>query len=141
MKTVLFVCQENANRSQMAEAFATVHGKDVLQAWSAGSKPAGKVNPRAVKAMAEKGYDLRLHSSKALDEVPRGPYDFVITMGCGDACPFVAAHVRGDWEIPDPAGMAPEAFNEVRDEIERKVIALVNEIRRAEPYRMHRHPG
>jgi len=128
MKTVLFVCTENANRSQMAEAFARIHGKGVLQAWSAGSKPAGRVNPRAVTAMAEKGYDLCTHRSKSLDDVPRGPYDFVITMGCGDACPHIPARDRRDWEIPDPAAMDPEAFNEVRDEIERKVMALVEEI-------------
>jgi len=127
-KTVLFVCTENANRSQMAEAFARIHGKGVLQAWSAGSKPAGRVNPRAVTAMSEKGYDLNPHRSKSLSEVPRGPYDFLITMGCGDACPHVSARDRRDWEIPDPAGLEPAAFDDVRDEIERKVMALVGEI-------------
>src|SRR5919108_6027289 len=98
---VLFVCVENSNRSQMAEAFARIHGKDKVEAFSAGSRPSGKVNPRAIAAMQEKGYDLTQHKSKSLQEIPQGPYEHVITMGCGDACPWIAARHRDDWALPD----------------------------------------
>jgi arsenate reductase (thioredoxin) len=127
---VLFACVENANRSQMAEAFARLHGADVLDAFSAGSRASGHVNPKAVAAMREKGYDLTTHRSKTFDEVP-GPFDYVITMGCGEDCPFVAARHRDDWALPDPKHLAPEAFNVVRDEIERRVQALIAEVRQA----------
>src|SRR5215203_755109 len=100
VKTVLFVCVENSNRSQMAEAFARLHGGAAVEAISAGSRPSGQVNPRAVEFMAERGYDLTRHSSKSLDDVPPGGFDAAITMGCGDACPMVAATTREDWGIP-----------------------------------------
>jgi len=89
IKRVLFVCVENANRSQMAEAFARILGGDSIEAYSAGSKPSGKVNPKAIEAMRELGYDLSVHGSKSLDELPDVSFDFVATMGCGDACPMV----------------------------------------------------
>ena len=125
MKRVLFVCVENSNRSQMAQAFARIHGGDAVDALSAGSRPSGKVNPKAVDAMRELGYDLTAHHSKSLDDLPAGPYDAAVTMGCGDACPMVPARVREDWQIPDPREMAPEQFREVRDLIERKVKELL----------------
>ncbi|RMH21979.1 MAG: arsenate reductase ArsC [Acidobacteria bacterium] len=124
-KRVLFVCTENANRSQLAEAFARIHGKGMLEAWSAGSRPSGTINPRAVAAMAELGYDLTAHRSKDLDAVPAGPYDFLITMGCGDACPFVPARQREDWDLPDPRDLPPPAYRQIRDEIERRVKDLI----------------
>lgn len=127
-KRVLFACVENSNRSQMAEAFARMHGADVLEAFSAGSRASGQVNPKAVTAMREKGYDLTAHRSKTLDELS-GPFDYVITMGCGEECPFVAARRREDWELPDPKALPPEAFNRIRDEIERRVLDLVEEVR------------
>jgi len=120
-KRLLFVCIENANRSQMAEAFARVHGGDRVEAFSAGSKPAGAVNPQAIAAMKEIGYDLSTHASGSLHDLPDVAFDFVATMGCGDACPFVKAKQRADWQIPDPKSLPPEQFNAVRDEIERKV--------------------
>lgn len=120
-KRLLFVCIENANRSQMAEAFARMHGGAAVEAYSAGSRPSGVVNPKAVEAMRELDYDLSAHVSLSLDDIPDVEYDFVATMGCGDACPFVRAKQRGDWDIPDPKHMAPEEFREVRDLIERKV--------------------
>ncbi len=86
MKRVLFVCVENANRSQMAEAFARLHGGPGVEALSAGSKPSGLINPKAIRFMAERGYDLGRHASKSLDEIG-GEFDAVITMGCGDSCP------------------------------------------------------
>ena len=128
MKSVLYVCTENSNRSQMAEAFTKVHGADVLKASSAGSSPSGVVSPRAIRAMAEVAYDLTEHRSKGVDEVPEGPFDFVITMGCGDDCPYIAAERRDDWALPDPKAMPPEEFNELRDEIERRVKQLIAQI-------------
>ncbi|HKR61260.1 MAG TPA: hypothetical protein VJS64_16175 [Pyrinomonadaceae bacterium] len=90
-KRLLFVCVENSNRSQMAEAFARIHGNDFVEAFSAGSRPSGIVNAKAVASMREVGYDLATHSSKGLTEIPDIEYDFVATMGCGDECPFVRA--------------------------------------------------
>ena len=128
MKSVLFVCTENSNRSQMAEAFARIHGRDVLQPYSAGSRPSGEVNPRAVRAMDDVGYDLSSHLSKSVSAVPAGPYDFVITMGCGDDCPHIPAAERDDWDVADPRDMTPREFNEVRDGIEARVKGLVEKV-------------
>lgn len=118
---LLFVCVENSNRSQMAEAFARIHGKERVEAYSAGSRPSGKINRKAVEAMREIGYDLSKHQSKALSEIPDIEYDFVATMGCGDECPFVRAKQREDWNIPDPKEMPPDEFRRVRDLIEMRV--------------------
>ena len=125
---VLFVCVENSNRSQMAEAFARMHGAGRVEAFSAGSRPSGVINPRAITAMAERGYDLTSHRSQGLDEIPDGSYAAVVTMGCGDACPWVPAERREDWALPDPRDMDRDAFNRVRDEIERRVLALIDAI-------------
>ncbi len=125
MKRFLFVCVENSNRSQMAEAFARIHGGKGVEAFSAGSRPSGVVNPRAVASMAEIGYDLSRHGSKSLDDIPQIEYDFVATMGCGDACPFVRAGKRDDWQIPDPKNLAPDEFRKVRDLIEENVKAAL----------------
>lgn len=124
-KRVLFVCVENSNRSQMAEAFARMHGGDTVEAHSAGSRPSGKVNPRAVRFMAEKGYDLSAHTSKAIDQFNGREIDAAVTMGCGDACPLVRATVREDWNIPDPKELPDDEFRKVRDLIEEKVKALL----------------
>lgn len=118
---LLFVCVENSNRSQMAEAFARFQGGDRVEAYSAGSRPSGVVNLKAIEAMRELGYDLGAHRSKSLDDIPQVEYDFVATMGCGDACPLVRAKHRADWQIPDPKNLAPAEFNKVRDIIEQKV--------------------
>jgi protein-tyrosine-phosphatase len=128
MKKLLFVCVENSNRSQMAQAFARIHGGDDVEAHSAGSRPSGRINPKAIDAMRELGYDLTTHNSKSLSDIPDGPYDAAITMGCGDACPNVAASIHEDWQIPDPREMPPEQFREVRDLIERKVKDLLAKI-------------
>jgi protein-tyrosine-phosphatase len=127
-KRVLFVCVENSNRSQMAEAFARIHGGDQVEAYSAGSRPSGRVNPKAVEAMGELGYDLSQHSSKSLDDLPDVQFDFVATMGCGDECPFVRAKRHEDWNIPDPKDMPPEQFREVRDLIESRVKELLAQL-------------
>jgi arsenate reductase (thioredoxin) len=125
MKRVLFVCVENSNRSQMAEAFARIHGAGQVEAFSAGSRPSGIVNPKAIAAMKQIGYDLARHGSKSLKDIPPGDYDVAVTMGCGDECPLVRAAKREDWQIPDPKSMPPEEFNQVRDLIERKVKELL----------------
>jgi protein-tyrosine-phosphatase len=128
---VLFMCVENANRSQMAEAFARKIGGGRVEASSAGSKPSGKVSPLALEAMKERGIDLSQQRSKSLDEVSDVAFDAVVTMGCGDACPAISARVREDWSIPDPRHMQPEQFRGVRDLIEASVKALL--ARLAEP--------
>ena len=129
MVKILFVCIENSCRSQMAEAFAKIHGKGILLAYSAGSNALGKVNNKAIKSMKEIGYDLDTHSSKALTKIPDIEYDYAITMGCGDECPLVRAKSRTDWDLPDPKNMNEEEFNKVRDTIEIKVLALIDEIK------------
>lgn len=124
-KLVLFVCVENSNRSQMAEAFARMHGGDEVQACSAGSRPSGRVNPQAVDYMREVGYDLTTHTSKSLDQFNAQDVEVAVTMGCGDECPLVKAKRREEWQIPDPKEMPPEQYREVRDLIERKVKELL----------------
>ncbi len=129
-KKILFVCIENSNRSQMSQAFAKILGGDIIEAYSAGSKPSGIVNPKAIAAMAELGYDLSKHDSKNLDEVKAfAPFDAVVTMGCGDACPWMPAKQFMDWQIPDPKHMEPKEFNEVIDVIKTKVEELLNALK------------
>ena len=125
MKRIIFVCVENSNRSQMAEAFAQIHGRGRIEAFSAGSRPSGRVNPKAVAAMKEIGYDLTAHGSKGLDEFNGQHFDAAVTMGCGDECPLVLAKLRVDWQIPDPKELPPEKFRDVRDLIEAKVKELL----------------
>ena len=125
---VLFVCVENSNRSQMAEAFARIHGQGKVEAYSAGSRPSGRINPKAIEAMRELNYDLSKHESKSLTEVPDVEYDFVATMGCGDECPAVRSKQREDWNIPDPKGMSAEEFRVVREQIERLVVKLLRRV-------------
>lgn len=122
---ILFVCVENANRSQMAQAFATMLGGGAVEAYSAGSRPSGVVNPRAIEFMREVGYDLATHESKPLDEFTGQEIDVAITMGCGDACPLVKAKRHEEWNIPDPKHMTNEDFRQVRDLIRAKVQALL----------------
>jgi protein-tyrosine-phosphatase len=126
VKGIVFLCVENSNRSQMAEAFARIHGPGIVEAYSAGSRPSGKVNPKAIEAMKELGYNLAKHDSKSLADLPDVEFDVAVTMGCGDECPFIRARRREDWNIPDPKEMPPEQFREVRDLIERKVMQLLS---------------
>ncbi|HNU87820.1 MAG TPA: arsenate reductase ArsC [Ferruginibacter sp.] len=129
-KKILFVCIENSNRSQMSQAFAKILGGEDVEAFSAGSKPSGIVNPKAIAAMKELGYDLGTHDSKSLDEVKQfAPFDAVVTMGCGDACPWMPAKQFIDWQIPDPKNMEPTQFNEVRDLVAVKVKQLLKELK------------
>jgi protein-tyrosine-phosphatase len=124
MRRLLFVCVENSNRSQMAEAFARLHGGPAVEASSAGSRPSGRINPKAVRFMAERGIDLTTHRSKSLDEV-EGEFDAVVTMGCGDDCPWIPAARREDWALPDPRDMDDDGYRAVRDAIEARVKALL----------------
>ena len=128
LKKVLFVCVENSNRSQMAEAFARIHGAGKVEAHSSGSRPSGRVNPKAVEAMREVGYDLTTLHSKGLDAFNGTDVEVAVTMGCGDECPLV----RVDWQIPDPRDMTPEQFRGVRDLIEAKVKDLLPTIERGD---------
>lgn len=127
-KKVLFVCVENSCRSQMAEAFAKIFGENIIDPYSSGSCPSGKVNEKAVASMKEMDYDLTSHVSKSLNDIPQIEFDYVVTMGCGDECPYVQSKKRENWEIPDPKNLEMKAFNEVRDIIKKKVIFLVEEI-------------
>ena len=128
-KKILFVCVENSNRSQMSQAFAIILGGENIDVYSAGSKPSGIVNPKAIAAMKELGYDLSKHKSKSLQEVESfAPFDAVVTMGCGDACPWMPAKRLIDWQIPDPKHMETTEFNKVRDLISEKVKQLLTEL-------------
>lgn len=127
MPKILFVCVENSNRSQMSQAFAKLHGGDAVEAYSAGSNPSGKINPKAIAAMKELGYDLSKHESKSIKEAELfAPFDVVVTMGCGDACPWMPAKQFVDWQIPDPREMNEDDFRKVRDLISGKVKTLLS---------------
>lgn len=127
MKRVLFVCIENSNRSQMAEAFAHIYGGSDVEAFSAGSKPSGVIHPKAIRFMRELDYDLTSHDSKSLDDIT-GNFDAVITMGCGDSCPSVPAKRREDWGLPDPKHMDDAGYRAVRDDIASRVRQLLAEL-------------
>jgi protein-tyrosine-phosphatase len=127
-RRLLFVCVENAGRSQMAEAFARLYGDGSIEAYSAGSRPSGKVSEKAIAAMRELGCDLSQHRSKSLADVPQIEYDAVVGMGCGDACPTVKARRREDWDIPDPKTMSGDELRTVRDLIAGKVKVLLEDL-------------
>jgi len=128
MKNLLFVCVENSCRSQMAQAWANMLGDDTVSAHSAGSRPSGQVNPRAIEFMAEAGYDMSAHQSKSLREVPQTAYAAVITMGCGDTCLNVKGLIEEDWGLDDPKNLPDEAFRRIRDEIRTRVEGLLERL-------------
>ena len=126
-KRILFACRENACRSQMAAAFAQSLAGDKIEVASAGSKPAEKINLDMVKAMAEKGIDMGFRKTRSLEKAASELQpEMIITMGCGEECPFIPGMQRLDWDLPDPAGKSMDVMRNVRDEIEKKVEALVN---------------
>lgn len=125
MPSVLFVCVANSCRSQMAEALAKKRTRGDWQIWSAGSNPSGRVHPVAIEAMKEVGLDLAGHTSKGLDQVPQQVWDYVVTMGCGDNCPTVAAKNRIDWQIPDPVSLPPEEVRKIREQITQRISQLL----------------
>jgi protein-tyrosine-phosphatase len=126
--TVLFVCVHNAGRSQMAAGFLRHLAGDRIEVLSAGSQPADQVNPVAVAAMAEEGIDIAAEQPKVLTESAVREADVVITMGCGDECPFFPGKRYEDWVLDDPAGQGIDAVRPIRDEIRRRVEALVAEL-------------
>lgn len=112
----------------MAEAFARRHGGGRVEAFSAGSRPAGYVHPRAIQFMEECGLHLAGQESKGLEDLPQGvTWDYVVTMGCGDACPHLPARKRIEWDLPDPVTLPDDAFRKVRDRIEEQVRLLLAE--------------
>lgn len=128
MIKILFVCVENACRSQMAEGFAREYGKGKVEAYSAGTHPAGQVNPNAVKAMQEQGIDISRQASKGFEALPRVEFDYVVTMGCGDECPIVPTQQRLDWKIPSPKGRSLEAFLTSSNLVKNHVRMLLNSL-------------
>ncbi len=120
-KKVLFLCVNNSCRSQMAEGFAKFYEGKKVEAFSTGSSPSGKVDELAVEMMKEKGIDISKQRSKGFKELPYKDFDYVISMGCEDICPFVPAKQRIEWQIEDPKGGSKEKFVEVRGKIEDKV--------------------
>ena len=125
---ILFACVHNAGRSQMAAALATLRSGGAVAVRSAGSDPADRVNPAVVEAMAELGVDLSAETPKALTDEAVREADVVVTMGCGDACPVYPGKRYLDWELSDPAGRDLEAVRAIRDEIDRRVQALLAEL-------------
>ena len=126
--SVLFVCVHNAGRSQMAAAFLTHLSNGTVEVRSAGSEPANQVNPAAVAAMAEVGIDIAAQQPKILTTEAVKASDVVITMGCGDTCPFYPGKRYEDWVLDDPAGKGVEAVRPIRDEIRRRVETLISEL-------------
>jgi protein-tyrosine-phosphatase len=112
----------------MAQAFAQMHVNANIVAYSAGSNPSGIVNPKAIKSMAELGYDLTSHDSKSLQELQDIPMDTVVSLGCGDKCPWVESDKHVEWDIPDPRHMESEDFNHIRDLIGSKVNSLLSDM-------------
>ncbi|WP_433754508.1 arsenate reductase ArsC [Nocardia sp. CA-135398] len=127
-RSVLFVCVHNAGRSQMAQAFLTHLAGDAVEVRSAGSAPAEHINPVAVEAMAEVGIHLSCQAPKVLTQAAVEAADIVITMGCGDACPFFPGKRYLDWELDDPAGQGIDAVRAIRDQIQRRVRDLLHEL-------------
>jgi arsenate reductase (thioredoxin) len=123
--TVLFVCVHNAGRSQMAAGYLRHLAGDRIEVLSAGSEPAGQINPVAVEAMAEEGIDIATEQPKVLTTEAVQESDVVITMGCGDACPFYPGKRYEDWKLDDPAGQGIDAVRPIRDEIRRRIEALI----------------
>jgi arsenate reductase (thioredoxin) len=125
---ILFVCVENACRSQMAQGFAETLGKGRLEVYSAGSRPSSHINPLAIEVLKEKGIDLSGRRPKGLKDLPPVEMDYLITMGCEETCPAVPTRKMIEWAIPDPKGKSINVFRNVRDMIEEKVKTLLEEI-------------
>ncbi len=125
---ILFVCVENARRSQMAQGFAETLGQGELEVYSAGSSPSMQIDPLVNEVMKEKGIDLTAKRPKGLNDLPPIEMDYLITMGCEETCPAIPAKKIIEWEIPDPKGKSIDFFREVRDITEGKVKSLLEEI-------------
>ena len=127
-KKILFVCVENARRSQMAEGFAKAFGQGKLEVYSAGSRPSLEIDPLVIEVMKEKRIDRTAKRPKGLNDLPPIEMDYLITMGCEEVCPAVLAKKIMEWKIPDPKGKSIDFFREVRDIIEGKLKSLLEEI-------------
>jgi len=128
-KKILFACRENACRSQMASAFAQYLAGEKLEVLNGGSEPAQKINPEMIKVMHEKGIDMAFRSPQSMDEaISYNNPEVIVTMGCGEECPFVAGAQMLDWDLPDPAGKPLDFMRQVRDEIENRVKSLIKEL-------------
>ncbi len=125
---VVFICVENAGRSQMAQGFAEAYGKGKVEVFSAGSRPASQINPLAIEVMKEKGIDLSGRLPKGLDDLPPVEMDYLITMGCEETCPAVTAKKIIEWQIPDPKGKPIAEVRRIRDMLETKVKTLLEEV-------------
>jgi protein-tyrosine-phosphatase len=127
-KRIVFVCVQNASRSQMAQGFAETFGKGRVEVYSAGSRPSSQIDPLVIQVMKEKGIDLSSKKPKGLNDLPPVEMDYLVTMGCEETCPAVLAKKIIEWEIPDPKGKSINVFREVRNVIENRVKALFEEI-------------
>jgi arsenate reductase len=125
---VLFVCVENARRSQMAEGFANAFGQGRLEVYSGGSSPSSQIDPLVIKVMKEKGIDLSGKQPKGLNDLPPVEMDYLVTMGCEETCPAVLAKKIIEWEIPDPKGKPVDEARRIRDMLEVKVRMLLEEV-------------
>ncbi len=125
---LLFVCVQNASRSQMAQGFAEAFGKGRVEVYSAGSHPVSQINPLAIEVMKEKGIDLSGRRPKGLNDLPPVEMDYLVTMGCEEVCPAVPAKKIIEWQIPDPKGKPIDEVRSIRDLLEIKVKILVEEV-------------
>ena len=128
MERVLFVCVENSCRSQMAEGIAKALGKEIMEVYSAGARPSTEVNPMAIKVMKEAGIDIANNRPKGFAELPVQRFDYVITLGCQDSCPFFPADQHIEWKIEDPKGKDINFFRQTRDSIMGQVKRLIQDI-------------
>ena len=127
-RKIVFVCVENARRSQMAQGFAEAFGKGKVEVYSAGSRPTSAIDPHVIEVMKEKAIDHSGRQPKSLNDLPPIEMDYLVTMGCEETCPAVLSKRTLDWNIPDPKGKSINVFREVRDLIEGKVRSLLLEI-------------
>jgi arsenate reductase (thioredoxin) len=125
---IVFVCVENARRSQMAQGFAETLGQGELKVYSAGSRPSWAIDPLVIEVMKEKGIDLSSKRPKSLNDLPSIEMDYLVTMGCEETCPAILAKKIIEWKIPDPKGKSVEVLRQIRDLIEEKVKILLEEI-------------
>jgi len=133
-KKILFVCVENSCRSQMAQGLANNFYKEAIDAYSAGSRPSGKINPDAIEVMKEIGIDISKQGSKGFGDLPVKDFDYVITLGCKDVCPFFPAKASREWTIPDPKGKDIEFFRKTRDRVKEEIEKLIEEIKHGKAF-------
>lgn len=125
MLRILFVCQDNAAASQIAEAFANMRGPEGVEAYSAAPMPAAGIDPVAIETMGELGYDMSTHATWGLEDVPDIEFDYLVTLGGPIECPLTKARLQIDWDVPDPTGMGVRDFRDIRDAIRERVDRLL----------------